>query len=614
VPITYFPGESPDPPKFDYDEWGRDENGELYHTRYGFNWPRVIDIDAIYIELECFREGRAVEEGGLGRYGHLQEAITLLWNWGGKERIQFNPWFDKTLEEACNERYLAVAGCSSSSKSFAGAVFVWVNWLADPLNTLGLVTSTSVSAAKKRIWKSIVQLFGWLPPEWKKKAKLKPSLNMIHYVPPDGSIPHDGASISLVAAEPKQEASAVAKLIGLKNTRVIMIADELAELSPAVLAAVDNLESNPEFWMLGLSNPKSIDDPFGLFCEPEDGWESIDEGTFEWKTKMGKCIRFDCLQSPNYTEDEVIYTFMLTREKIERAKQRLGETSARFFRFYRGFFPPSGAEDVLYSEVDFRAYMRKTVEWGSVPPIKVAGLDPSFSSEGDRTILAIGLLGKDTQGVWTLEYQGRRLITENAADKTNPRSAQICAKLKKILDDEKIEYRNFAVDNTGGGRSFSDWLTTHLSKDILRIEFGGKASEMPVTANDRIPASKKFFNRIAELWGVGQEFLRGGQFAGFEKDKDLMVEMKSRRFDTVKGGDGERIRVEKKKDMKKRTGRSPDVADAVMVMIDLCRQRHHFRSAERGLAVLSADDYRKQLRRLDVWSRSGHNRDWARAG
>jgi hypothetical protein len=66
--------------------------------------------------------------------------------------------------------------------------------------------------------------------------------------------------------------------------------------------------------------------------------------------------------------------------------------------------------------------------------------------------------------------------------------------------------------------------------------------------------------------------------------------------------------------MKKRTGRSPDVADAVMVMIDLCRQRHHFRSAERGLAVLSADDYRKQLRRLDVWSRSGHNRDWARAG
>jgi hypothetical protein len=534
-----------------------------------------------------------------------------VWTWGGKQRLEWNPWFEKTLEEACEERYLAVAGCSSSSKSFAGAVFVWVNWLADPLNTLGLVTSTSISSAKKRIWKSIVELYGWLPKEWKVLAKLKPSLNMIHFVPPDGSIPHDGASISLVAAEPKQEASAVAKLIGLKNQRVILIADELAELSPAVLAAVDNLESNPDFWMMGLSNPKSIDDPFGIFCEPEDGWESIDEGTFEWKTKMGKCIRFDCLQSPNYVEREVVYRYMLTFEKIERAKTRLTETSARFFRFYRGFFPPSGSEDVLYSEVDFRAYMRKTVEWGGEKPIKVAGLDPSFSSKGDRTILALGLLGRDQEGVWTLEYQGCRIVTENAADKNTPRTKQICDKLKKILDAEGIAYQNFAVDNTGGGKSFSDWLTTVLSRDILRVEFGGKASELPVTANDRTPASKKFSNRVSELWGVGQEFMRGGQLAGFERDKDLVVEMKSRRFDTVKGADGERIRVEKKEDMKKRTGRSPDIADAVMVMLDLCRQRHHFRSAERGIAILPQSDYYEFMRSRDIVTlSSGGIPDW----
>jgi hypothetical protein len=63
--------------------------------------------------------------------------------------------------------------------------------------------------------------------------------------------------------------------------------------------------------------------------------------------------------------------------------------------------------------------------------------------------------------------------------------------------------------------------------------------------------------------------------------------------------------------MKNRTGRSPDVADAVMVMIDLCRQRHHFRSTERGLAVMEDTSYDEMLRSLDVAAlSSGGQPDW----
>lgn len=598
--ITEHPGLSPKPPSFDYNSYGTDSNGNIYHELYGKWWPSAGNYKLIDIELACFREGRTEAQGGLGKYGHLRECVDLLWNKGKKEAVQWNPWLEKLLEEGCENLYLAVAGCSSSSKSFGGAVFGIVSWLSDPLNTLVAITSTSIAGGRKRIWKSVISLWNALPEEKKKLGKIKPSLNMIHYIPPDGSIAPETSAICLIAAEPKQEASAQAKFVGLKNELVILCADELCELSPAVLAAADNLDSNPEFRMWALSNPKSPDDPFGLMMEPEDGWTSVDEGCFEWKTKLGKCIRFDCLQSPNYLEREIIYPYMLTYEKIESARRRLGENSARFFRFFRGFVPLQGVEDVLYSETDFRAYLKDEITWGKTAPVKVAGCDPSFSSGGDQTVVVTGLYGMDADGIHCLQLEKLFVVKENAADKENPRTEQICIEIKKILDTEGVPYKNFAIDNTGGGRSFCDRLSQLTSKEIMRIEFGGKASERRVTANDPTPASKKFVDRVGELWGVGVEFLRGGQLAGFRKDPEIITEMKSRHYLTVKGGDGERVKVESKKDMKKRSGRSPDKADAVMVLIEACRQRFHFASAERGEIIVSEDKFIQSCKEMDI--------------
>ncbi len=604
------------PMGWDFDAAGRDEDGKLYFQLYNFWWPAEKGIDRIYIELEAFREGRTVEMGGLGRFGHLQECVELLWNHGGKQRVEWNPWMEKMLRECCEtyeeDEYLAVAGCSSSSKSFGGAVWVWVNWLADPENTLGLVSSTSIQAAKKRIWRSIVQLYNGLPPSEKAKARYRPSLNMFQWVPPAGVNATESSAICLVAAEAKQEAAASAKLIGAKNKYVIFAADELAELSHAILSvAIDNLPSNDKFHMVSMSNPKDREDPFGVMSEPIAGWDSIDERTFEWKTKFGRAIRFDCLRSPNYLEREKIYHYMLTYEKIEKARELRGENSPHFFRFFRGFFPIQGAEDVLYTEVDFSAWMREKVEWGKQEPVKVAGLDPSFSSGGDLTILSYGLLGTDTDGKVRLQYEDDISIKEDAQDKRIPRTDQIWKHVKAHCDRLGIEYKNLAVDNTGAGRSFCDRGTQILSHEIMLVEFGGKASELPVSAKNRTESFKKFANRVSELWGVGMEYLRGGQFAGLRKNKDLMSQLKARRYEEVKGGDGIRVRVESKKDMKLRTGRSPDNADAFFIMLDLCRVRHHFRSEERGLAILPETDYLELVQSMDIVTLSSNGvPDW----
>jgi hypothetical protein len=601
IAITVKPGESPDPPPWDYDEWGLDPDGGIHHQLYGLWWSKKENATLTDIHLQCFLHAHPPEEGGLGKWGHLRESVDLLWNSGEKKHVEWNPWLEEMLEECCENEYLGVAGASSTSKSFGGAVWVWVNFLCAPEITLGLVTSTSLGAAKKRIWKSITQLYNGMPKHYRDGVKHMPSMNQFRYLPRDGTAASDSCAICLIAAEQKQEATAVAKLVGLKNERVFLVADELCEISHSVVAATDNLMSNPVFHMVAMSNPKDREDAFGVFMEPVDGWNSIDEGSFRWKTKLGLAIRFDVLQSPNYLERENIYKYMLTYEKVERARQLKGENSAQFYRFFRGFFPIQGQEDVIYTETDFRAYLKDAVEWHDKGnPIKVAACDPSFSGGGDRTVLMIGLFGRDKTGTWCLQYEKSHALKEDATHKLVPRTDQIATQIKQILDAEKIEYRNFAVDNTGAGRPFCDRLSQILSRDILRVDFSGAASEKPVTANDRTPASKKYVNRVSELWYVAYEFLRGGQVAGIGKSPVLMKELKARRYETVKGGDGERVKVESKIDMRKRTGYSPDEADALAIMVELCRDRYHWQSVERGFSVLPETDYIDTLKSLDI--------------
>jgi DNA-binding transcriptional regulator YiaG len=125
----------------------------------------------------------------------------------------------------------------------------------------------------------------------------------------------------------------VGKLIGRKAKYMILIADELTDISPNIQsAATGNLATNPNFQMIGMSNPASRFDPFGVFSEPMNGWDSVNvEIDMEWRTKLkGLFIRFDSIDSPNITPDSSVeypdgfYPYLATQEKIDDALDILG--------------------------------------------------------------------------------------------------------------------------------------------------------------------------------------------------------------------------------------------------------------------------------------------------
>tara|TARA_R110002020_G_scaffold281034_1_gene496790 strand:- start:284 stop:757 length:474 start_codon:yes stop_codon:yes gene_type:complete len=122
-----------------------------------------------------------------------------------------------------------------------------------------------------------------------------------------------------------------------------------------------------------------------------------------------------------------------------------------------------------------------------------------------------------------------------------------------------------------------DILAGEWSDEILRVSFGGKASDKRVSANSKLVGEQLYMNRVSELWFVGKELVRTKQLYGV--NKDLASEITGRKYDMVKGATL-RMKIESKADFKSRLGRSPDLADAAFLCLDLARQRHGFVAVE----------------------------------
>lgn len=531
------------------------------------------------IELWCFRVGRTREKGGLGKAEHFWNVISLLWgknNPVGNRSKYFirNPWSEDMINALCENRYVGVGGCAGSTKSETLALWVLVSFLCNPRHTLGIIMSTSIKEAKRRIWGSLVDFIRAIPAPGL-PLQVIDSTGTIRYVSPTFKS-SDRSTISLVAAERKQERDAVGKLIGMHNDLVIVVADELSELTPAVLEYAfpgGNLTSNPEYQFVGLANPVSYYDPFGILWKPKAGWMSINaEDTF-WETEFGVGIHFDGMKSPNIAAGKTLYPFLPTAQKIEEAKRAEGgENSLRFWRMVRGFFAPMGQEDLIYAEQDiFKFKGDEPAVWGDQPLTRVAALDPGYTNGGDRTIAYLGTLGPSKDGVKTLNYDR---FVELVEDVTNPeeRSYQIAKLFMALCIAEGVAPRNAAIDATGAGAPFCDVVNVVWSREILRVKFGGKASDQPVSLTDPALGYERYYDRVTEIWYSGRELLRQGQLKGIPPQ--MAHEMTSRKYGTT--GAEKRIYAESKVDMKLRTKKSPDIADAAFILLALCRERLGF--------------------------------------
>lgn len=482
-----------------------------------------------------------------------------------------HPWAERMIHEAIHHKYLAIGGSASSGKSHTMAAWGIVNWLSQPRDTLVMMTSTTLREARKRIWGSVISLLSVI--EDIAPIKIRDSIGNAAYVDENGIL-FERAGLSLIAAEKSKTREAIGKFIGIKQKRVILIGDELSELSEAILnAGLTNLSKNPSFQMIGMSNPNSRFDAFGVWSEPKEGWGSVDTQTAdEWKTKWdGRYIRLDGERSPNILLGENKFPWLPTAQKLEEDRALLGSESRGYMRMVRAIFFDSDETTGIYSESELSSSgsLKTGVDWAQKPTL-VAGIDPAFTNGGDRTIMYTAAVGYTTTGQYVLEFDKAIHLNDDATNKAVPRTYQI---VRQIIDHCKrlgISADNVAVDSTGAGAPFCDVLAGEWSPNFLRVSFGGKPSDKRVSMNSSLTGEEMYTNRVSELWFVGKELMRTKQVFGI--NSDLAQEMCARNYDLIKSG-SLKVKIESKPEFKARFGRSPDLADAAFLALDCARQR-----------------------------------------
>jgi hypothetical protein len=512
-------------------------------------------------------------------------ASELIWKHTDKQ-IERNPWSERILINMMEHKNLAVSGCASSGKSCISGAYVTMMFWSNPTGTKIMVTSTDIKGAKNRIWAQVCEFFM----SGQKSRRLPGRLiNSINLIIPDNDSEEaisDRMGIQLYSGETKKEKECIQKWIGIKNRRVILVLDEMPYLGPQLIAAAQsNLMSNAYFQMIGLGNFRSKLDPFGQFANPAKGWESVDVETEEWETNCngikGWCIRLDGVKSPNVLAGRDLWDGIYSNETF-RLHCRLGPKSPGFWQMCRSFPTPQGIGNQIYSETHFDGCYGGRPTWLTKKTL-VAALDPAFTNGGDRTQMIIAEFGDTSAGdhLHIIHYEE---LTSDVT-KSDPRDYQIARIYRDRCKKFGVKPENAGLDATGSGGGLFSIMSVEWSTHVVPVFFWGAASERPSSTVDFRPGHEVYFNRSAELWDQGREYFARKMITGVTVE--LAQELCSREYDKI---GGIKIKVESKKDMKERIGKSPDLADAFLILLELCRQRFNFMpNRALGTEVASVD-------------------------
>lgn len=384
----------------------------------------------------------------------------------------------------------------------------------------------------------------------------------------------DKHSILCQALDKGDIRKAVENIKGQHTGRRMIIIDESNTTSEAILAAIPNARKGcKQFIVLAIGNAFSKMDFHGRFCTPKGGWSKIDASFEKWPTvgikehqiEPGWCIHADGETSPNVLAKKTIYPYLYAYEDHLHGLEYKGSNEIAYWQYNRGFW----ANDDLKKTVMTESLLEKYDAFGSflfIGPVKmISSADTSFSTGGDDPIqvfFKFGMLETGVKGVQLIERVKLKILDKCK----DPVEYQLADQMQKNCVERGVEPQFFGLDATAIGQGVASIMQKQWSDSIHLIYFNMEASTLRASAEDPRPSNEVYFNRRTELWWSAREALTGGVFKGIYLDAAIQFcgqeyEMKGRKYF-----------VKPKEETKKRIGRSPDDADAIVIGIDVARQ------------------------------------------
>jgi hypothetical protein len=545
---------------------------------YGEQFPLVHPLS---IHLKVYRTHASHET----RYQAMKAAFEILWP---DQAQSYNYWMERMFREHTNHdtEIFSVASGGGCGKSQTAAYIAILFWLALPNKRAVIVTSTTLASLNSRIYGYILRALREIavPVPFSLKNTPPPS---IQCVPPDGL-----NGIYGVAAKTGSDEKTIQEIIGRHPINALMlILDEAPDMPIAIMNAIPNLKKALEdrFQAIAIGNANSTTDLHGALSTPKVGWDNIDpKKDFRWETTQpnGVALYLNPYDSPAIHETDpkkkaILSKFLITEEKLIEAERLEGIDSEAFWRFTMGFWRSRSTDKTIVSESFLKDYdPTHMAEFSGKHPVKmVAGLDPAFSTGGDKCILRLAVLGHHTNGSMILDFRGESLVflIRILANTGKSAEIQIADAVIEICGRYNVPLNTLCVDASGQGRGLAD---------VIQLRSGNGFTPTKIYSTNVGTRNVKSFDTVIssahDMWFTGRNFISHRQIFGLDA---LAYGQLHTRLIVDKGG---KKLLEAKSDYKKRMGtissvygRSPDEADAAMLALQSAVLHYGFYPGQR---------------------------------
>lgn len=532
------------------------------------------------IELECIRRGGIWQKkngdwAGGGLAAHFKALQSCICPWKKWDR-----WSELILSRLVKNRVTVLTGPASSTKTHNAAFYAFCRYMARPNKQLVLVSSTDSRSLELRIWGEIKKLWAEaknIAPDWV-PGRIIESRQMIVTDRDDLAATDYRAGIIGVPVVSGGAYVGMSKLVGFKNENLLLVADELSYMPVAFFDVISNLSKNHGFQVIGIGNPKDRTDTLGKLAEPASeigGWEGYAPTgkTYIYPTRIsgGEVIVLDGRDTPNngtLVDGKWAYKHIINPDQIAKDIELYGEDSIQVSMMDYGIFPRDAQSKRVINRTlceKFRAF--EDAVWSHEPLTKIVSIDAAYGATGgDRCVLVELAFGKCTDGVTRLAFAEQPMVVPVTVASVETPEDQITTWVKDYCMTRDIPPSNVGFDSTGRGSLVSSFGRL-WSTSVVPVEFGGVASERPVSAKIQSLCREYYLNFVSELWYQWRHLVEADQLRQFPVS--AFDEFCMRAWDVTKGN---RIFVEPKAETKLRMGKSPDIADACVVGLELARR------------------------------------------
>lgn len=597
---------------------------------YGTYWPKYME--QLSIEFSLIKCGGTIKNkdgsiAGKGLFWHWQKAKSLIW-----PEFEQTRWDDLRTRCFLEHTYIGEMGCAAGGKSQSAACNFLLDWYLFPSCTTTLVTSTDIPSLELRVWgmmkgyhRSAKERFPWIP------GYLIEGRRMITVDPRKDCEEGRDFRNGIIAVPLKKGAAFVGlqSLVGIHNKRVRLLGDELNLCPKVFLDSTSNLSKAEQWKLMGLGNPNETTNAHGALCEPAvelGGWEGgIDQTpkTKTWKTRWpnGICIQTPGSDSPNLDDppgSPVRYPFLITREQIEHDAQIWGRDDWHFTMMVDGKMPRGqGSRRVITRQMCAKGRALEEPIWRDSRRTRIGFLDAAFGGVGgDRCVFGELQFGYEAE---PLPEPGGVIVPLANADPFSTAQRQIIALIDLIVipinaekgsDEpqdqialavkEQCEKRGIPPENFFYDAAMRTVLVTAFarlwSSQVNALDSMGKPDDRMVSAQIQVKCSDYYSKRVTQFWYDMRHCIEALQFRGLTQD--AMSEGCIREFKQVSGN---KIEVESKEDMKTKSGRSPDLFDAI------CYGLHG--AMKRGFVISKIGAVRERLNPgKEAWKREAETK------